>query len=234
MNHPYPAAQLNNTGVSSLLHHRYEEATEYFRHALSVMRADIHQQEQEYHAKPTYSVTVPQEDMLYESIDVEFYSPSRTHDIFQRRSGFQDPVICKMAINITSLATRDITKSLSSSVVFNLAVTTHLWGLHIGSTQHLQKALRLYEIVYRTHQGDQYAGSNTVNVVTTTLNNVASIHVVMGNQERANRVLQQLLAVMTYFRVSATPAPKHGQSWKICWGNVLTLMLGSPSATGAA
>lgn len=229
------AVQLNDSGVRSLLHHKYEEATAFFRRALTMMK-----EQRAYCSKRRPSAVEQQEEMLYESITVEFYQLSQTGDEVESKSGFQHPVVCQMALSILPVGAASSAvrrrKSLVCAVIFNLAITTHLRGLQSGSMEHLRAALRLYEIVYRTLRGyDVLTGSTTISVVTTTLNNVACIHVIMGHQEFAATFHQELLTIMMYCRTgSGEPTKRYGQSWRVCWGNILTFLLGPPSTAGAA
>lgn len=230
-NHCYSSTiQLNDSGISSLLHHKYEEATGLFHQAIEVMKEDVCKLDQ-LHSEAL-------EDMLCENVDIEFYQPSRTHDKFRPRSEFKDPVICKMAISVLSgaLATSgNPGKSLTTIVIYNLAITTHLWALETGSTELLRKALRIYEIVYRAYRTDgNVVGLTGISVVTNTLNNVASIYVAMGNHELAGTILHPLLAILTCCCTPGLPTTKYGPSFRICWGNVVAFMVGPPTTAGAA
>lgn len=181
------------------------------------------------------------ENMLFQTIDIEFYEPSRSRDELSR---LEDPVMCKMVSSIitvsaptgTTKKTAVASKSLAIAVIYNLAITNHLWGLETGSTKLLQKALRLYEIVYRVHQenGDVALEPTAISTIASTLNNVASIYAFVKNHELATRALRGLLPILIS---CSTPGEqlfsKYGQTWKICWRNIMTLIVGPPAA-GAA
>src|SRR5210317_842461 len=132
------AIELNDCGVCSMIHHKYEEATGFFRSALSLMREDIqHLEEHPPSNKTPFSARVAKDDTIYENVDIEFYESSRTSETFQCKSGCQGPMrMCKMAVttispasmNTSTAASRGTTtKSLASAVIHNLAITTHLW-----------------------------------------------------------------------------------------------------------
>jgi hypothetical protein len=236
------AIELNDFGLCRLLHHEYEEASVFFRDALTVIKHDMlndqqevdeEQQEQQHSKIPRMEEQA--EDLQDECVDIEFYEPSRTCHRFRNQFGFnnENPMICKMAIGICK---NDRERPHSTSlVIYNLAITTHLWALQKGSTEKLKKALHLYKIASRAHavqKGDDMSGID-VSFTMSMLNNVASIHFTMGNHKDEVEILRQLWAVMTHCGKQES-TKSHEKIWKICQRNVLTLLMAPPSTACAA
>ncbi|KAL3942005.1 MAG: hypothetical protein SGBAC_003717 [Bacillariaceae sp.] len=229
MNHCTSAIQLNDCGLCCLVHHKYEEAAVFFRDALAVIREDVMRQDHQQHFKiPSRE---EQARLQYECIDLEFYEATQTNQRFRNQTGFNDPVISKTALSI-----RDDEggyTNILSALIYNLAITNHLWGLQKGSTEVLEKALRLYEIASSSYvqQGEDTSGPY-LSISLSILNNVASIHSVIGNHTEEVKYLHQLLSAMSYCDKSESITT--GKSWKACWSNVLTLLMPPPSTASAA
>ncbi|CAJ1960312.1 unnamed protein product [Cylindrotheca closterium] len=208
------AIELNDCGLSSLLHHNYEEATCLFRDALYMIKQDIAHQHQQLPHMEEQAGNLQDESI----VDLEFYEPC----------DFKDHMICKTAISIKRAAMMGSHK-ITSVVIYNLAITTHLWALQNGSIEKLKKALHLYKISSQTQ------GVHESSVAMSILNNTASIHFILGNRKEAIEILRQLWAVMTYCgKPESTSKNHYEKSWQVCQRNVVTLLMAPPSTACAA
>jgi tetratricopeptide (TPR) repeat protein len=86
---------------------------------------------------------------------------------------------------------------LSLWMVFNLGLAHHLNGIRESDISQLEKALRLYECVYRIrHEED--VDLAVVHAMALT-NNLGHIHLALRNSQKSEKCFEQLLATLIYF-----------------------------------
>jgi tetratricopeptide (TPR) repeat protein len=86
---------------------------------------------------------------------------------------------------------------ISLLMVFNLALAHHLNGIQTSNCDHLEKALRLYECVYRISQEEE-VGLSVLHAMALT-NNLGHVHLVLRDTFKSQKCFEQLLATLIYF-----------------------------------
>lgn len=89
------------------------------------------------------------------------------------------------------------TLKLSLLMVFNLALAHHLHGIHSSDYVQLEKALRLYECVYRiSHEEEVHLSVLHAMALT---NNMGHVHLNLHDTHKSQKCFEQLLATLIYF-----------------------------------
>jgi hypothetical protein len=82
-------------------------------------------------------------------------------------------------------------------MVFNLALAHHLDGIQSSDCDHLDKALRLYECVYRISH-EEGVDLSVLHAMALT-NNLGHVHLVLKDTLKSQKCFEQLLATLIYF-----------------------------------
>ena len=113
-------------------------------------------------------------------------------------------VIPKDSSSPLGVVTNEMCNSISSIVIYNLALLHHLIGISssITTTQRggaLTKAVRLYEHSYRLHMNDQCSVPDTLRAMSI-LNNLAHVNSLLNETDKADLCWQKLLSLLLYCR----------------------------------
>jgi hypothetical protein len=86
---------------------------------------------------------------------------------------------------------------ISLWMVFNLALAHHLNGIQTSDCDHLEKALRLYECVYRISH-EEGVDLSVLHAMALT-NNLGHVHLILQDTQKSQKCFEQLLATLIYF-----------------------------------
>eukprot|EP00980_Cylindrotheca_fusiformis_P016174 scaffold4805_cov136-Cylindrotheca_fusiformis.AAC.29 len=219
----------NNNGVHHLRQGNCAEAIPMLLTCLQQTREQLH------HSPECQS---PSQTKDGSSLKIDFVPLDRAEDSMQwsgSDSRQDDLFIVKSAMTITvneecAVPSSELLPLIAVSAIYNLALAHHLVGHYNNSQHHLQKALHYYEISYKMQRSEEVCHNSTL--VLCVLNNVAMIYRSMGNEEKSQAFLQQMHQLVSFLMESGYQQQQ--LHWNGLWGNILGLLVGPPSAAGAA
>ncbi|KAL3917607.1 MAG: hypothetical protein SGILL_004634, partial [Bacillariaceae sp.] len=137
---------------------------------------------------------------------------------------FCSPIELKTATAIPSL-------KISLFIIFNLALSHHLNGIRQSDREQLEKALRLYECVYRiSHEED--VDLSVLHAMALT-NNLGHVHLILKDTHKSQKCFEQLLATLIYFVEVSDGNTKEIESLKGFFSNATNLSMKKHSAAAA-
>ena len=137
---------------------------------------------------------------------------------------FCSPIELKTNTTIPSL-------KISLFIIFNLGLTHHLNGIRTSDREQLEKALRLYECVYRiSHEED--VDLSVLHAMALT-NNLGHVHLILKDTHKSQKCFEQLLATLIYFVEVSDGNTKEIESLKGFFVNATNLSMVKQSAAAA-
>ena len=129
---------------------------------------------------------------------------------------FCSPIELKTSTAIPSL-------KISLFIIFNLVLTHHLNGIRQSDREQLEKALRLYECVYRiSHEED--VDLSVLHAMALT-NNLGHVHLILKDTHKSQKCFEQLLATLIYFVEVSDGNTKEIESLKGFFSNATSLSM---------
>jgi hypothetical protein len=120
---------------------------------------------------------------------------------------------------------------ISLWMVFNLALAHHLHGIQSSDCDHLEKALRLYECVYRI-SNEEDVDLSVLHAMALT-NNLGHVHLILKDTQKSQKCFQQLLATLIYFVEVSDGNTSEIESLKGFFSNATGLSMTKMSAPAA-
>jgi hypothetical protein len=182
------AIDMNNRGVNLLRSGDLNGAIDSVAKGLDLMKAIL---EDPHNVQPE----APNEDysrMICDDLSLAFMETSCESFPSHQQSSF---VFCgpiDIPVDSTLLPLK-----ISLFMVFNLALAHHLYGIKTSNFDQLDKALRLYECVYRISH-EENVDLSVLHAMALT-NNLGHIHLIMQNTHKSQKCFEQLLATLIYF-----------------------------------
>jgi hypothetical protein len=137
---------------------------------------------------------------------------------------FCSPIAIKTATTIPSL-------KIALFVIFNLALAHHLNGIHQSEREQLEKALRLYECVYRISHEEE-VDLSVLHAMALT-NNLGHVHLVLKDTHKSQKCFEQLLATLIYFVEVSDGDSKQIDNLKAFFTNATNLAMVKQAAAAA-
>ena len=238
------AANLNNQAVFALENGALPSACRAFKLALQRVRKDIGnaQQDESELVIPKMNVDTPSrgfKQILPKRLAVQGLShccevpdddPTSSTLSFKNSRGIHKEPIPIFDIPTSNITSEDYSR-LCVTIIFNFAMANHLIAFEnktFPDEAHLQKAARLYELIYRI----RYEGNlDFVALISlATLHNLAHIHYCLENKALAEQCCERLLGCVVYL------AERHGR-WEYFakfFGSIRQFILMDPSTATAA
>ena len=216
MNDPHLLAKKLNNEASSLIETGHcEESLVLLTRALKLTRRDLHENENGAAARMSCS---------YESGIME-----STKKI-EKQEEEGDCFVYLRPLFIRESSTKGRNLHMGVVILFNLALAHHL--MYLEKRECIDKAIRLYELVYQTHGNNlDYASLRLALIVS---NNVSQIHRAKGDEANHQSCLQHLLEAVVYVveRGLVERVLNQAEFEALC-SNVLPIILNKVSASAA-
>ena len=219
------AIATNNSGISHLMSKNYGEAMMSFLHSVKKTK-DLVSRLRTYEAQEgVLHDRVGKSELIMDLVDLgtaEWGAAER----FAEEDHIS--LVCRNAIIIRQSAPqRAIVEDLTAitvSAVYNLAMTYLLLGIDHRCTSHLETADHYYEFVLSWQKEDSGPG-----LVMSALNNMATIHRILNNENKVTRTLQQLFCtIVTQHHVDPKDAKRNQRRMMQYLSNLTSLFLNPP------
>mmetsp|Transcript_8730 Transcript_8730/g.15897 ORF Transcript_8730/g.15897 Transcript_8730/m.15897 type:complete len:229 (+) Transcript_8730:148-834(+) len=186
------AIELNNNGVQLLKAGDLNAAIYTVAKGLDMMKTIM---ENPQNVETHSSTDEDDENMLNEDdLKLAFMETScDNHGMCHQQPSY---VFCS-PIEIPADATGLLPLKVSLLMVFNLALAHHLNGIKTSDCDQLEKALRLYECVYRISH-EENVDLSVLHAMALT-NNLGHIHLILQDTQKSQKCFEQLLATLIYF-----------------------------------
>lgn len=229
------AIALNNSGAHHLRSQNYVKAIAFFRNA--VVKAKVVLQRSISDANTSQPHQLAGADITLETMHLLSTDDEGCSHSSQYSFETDESLLCMSAIaihhtgNETSSLSVQSVAILSMSAIYNIAIAHHLCGLRQRSRDYLHKAKNFYEIAFELMHQQQSVTAEALPCMCV-LNNLASLHHLLGDTVRSILVLKELLVSMQ--RLDCTGRKLSNSHWRVFWSNLLRLSLRNPISAAAA
>jgi tetratricopeptide (TPR) repeat protein len=223
------AIELNNRGVQLLRNGDLPEAICVIAQGLDMMKTILESPR----TVETQTESVVDEDfdgMIVEDLNLSFMETSCDHINSLYYQQQQSYVFCSPTEIPSDAALPSLKVSLL--MVFNLALAHHLNGIQVSDYDQLEKALRLYECVYRISHEEE-VDLSVLHAMALT-NNLGHIHLILEDTQKSQKCFEQLLATLIYYvEVSDGQNEREIESMKGFFSNATGLSMIKSTAPAA-